>query len=95
MQINLSSRKAVQFQIDQLIKKRDYLRLLSSLTSYQDCTLMFSASHKIEGRGFHFVRQDNFPFILEKEFRILLDDAIETYNSDIAAYHQHLTLFLK
>jgi hypothetical protein len=90
MQKNYSSSKAVQFKIDQLIEKRDYLRLLFSLTSYKDCTLMFSASHKIEGRGFHFVRQEHFPFNLEQEFKMLLEDAISNYNSDIATLNQHL-----
>lgn len=90
MQKNLSSTKAVQFEIKQLIQKRDYLRLLSSLTSYQDCTMMFSASHEIEGRGFHFVRQEHFPFNMAQEFKMLLEDAIANYNSDIAALDQHL-----
>jgi len=90
MQKHLSSSKAVQHEIKVLIEKRDYLRLLSSLTSYQDCTLMFSASHQIEGRGFHFVRQEHFPFNMAQEFQMLLEDAIANYNNDIAALNQHL-----
>jgi ribosomal protein L22 len=92
MQKNLSSTKAVKFEIDQLIQKRDYLRLLISLTNYKDCTMMFSASNEIEGRGFHFVRQEHFPFNMAQEFKMLLEDAIANYNSDIAALDQHLKI---
>jgi folylpolyglutamate synthase/dihydropteroate synthase len=90
MQKNLSSTKAVLLEIKQLTDKRDYLRLLFSLTNYKDCTMMFSAFHEIEGRQFHFVRQEHFPFNMAQEFQMLLEDAIANYNSDIAALNQHL-----
>jgi len=90
MQKNLSSESAVLLEIKQLIEKRDYLRLLASLTNYKDCTMMFTASHKFEGSSFHFVRQEHFPFQMDQEFRMLLEDAIASYNCDLAALNQHL-----
>jgi len=90
MQKNYSSTKAVLLEIKQLTEKRDYLRLLFSLTNYKDCTMMFSAVDHIEGRGFHFVRQEHFPFNMSQEFQMLLEDAIANYNSDIASLNQHL-----
>lgn len=90
MQKNLSSTTAVLLEIKQLTEKRDYLRLLCSLTNYQDCTMMFSASHKFEGSSYHFVRQEHFPFKMDQEFRMLLEDAIASYNGDLAALNQHL-----
>jgi hypothetical protein len=90
MKKNLSSETAVLLEIKQLIEKRDYLRLLLSLTNYQDCTLMFSASSKFEGSTYHFVRQENFPFKMDQEIRMLLEDAIASYNSDLASLNQHL-----
>jgi hypothetical protein len=90
MQKNLSSSNAVLLEIKQLSEKRDYLRLLCSLTNYQDCALMFSASSKFEGSTFNFVRQEHFPFNMAQEIRMLLEDAIANYNSDIATLKQHL-----
>jgi len=90
MQKNLSSQTAVLLEIKQLTEKRDYLRLLASLTNYKDCTMMFSASHKFEGSTFCYVRQENFPFKMDQEFRMLLEDAIASYNCDLAALNQHL-----
>ena len=90
MQKNLSSVKAVQQEIKLLINKRNYLTLLLSLKNYKDCVMMLSASHEIEGRGFHFVRQEHFPFDMEKEFRMLFEDAISNLNSDIATLELHL-----
>jgi len=90
MQKNYSSTKAVLLEIKQLTEKRDYLRLLFSLTNYKDCAMMFSAADHIEGRGFHFVRQEHFPFNMAQEFKMLLEDAIANYNSDIASLNQHL-----
>jgi hypothetical protein len=90
MQKNLSSQTAVLLEIKQLTEKRDYLRLLASLTNYKDCTMMFQASSKFEGSSYYFVRQENFPFNMDQEFRMLLEDAIANYNSDIATLNQHL-----
>jgi hypothetical protein len=90
MQKNLSSVNAVLLEIKQLTEKRDYLRLLVSLTNFKDCTMMFQASSKFEGASFYFVRQENFPFKMDQEFRMLLEDAIASYNSDIASLNQHL-----
>ena len=90
MQKNLSSQTAVLLEIKQLTEKRDYLRLLASLTNYKDCTMMFQASSKFEGSSYYFVRQENFPFKMDQEFRMLLEDAIANYNSDIATLNQHL-----
>ena len=90
MQKNLSSETAVLLEIKQLTEKRDYLRLLASLTNYKNCTMMFEAAHKFEGYGFYFVRQENFPYQLDQEFKMLLEDAIANYNSDLASLNQHL-----
>ena len=90
MQKNLSSTTAVLLEIKQLTEKRDYLRLLASLTDYKDCTMMFQASSKFEGSSYYFVRQENFPFKMDQEFRMLLEDAIASYNSDLATLNQHL-----
>jgi len=51
---------------------------------------MFSASSKFEGSTYHFVRQENFPFKMDQEIRMLLEDAVASYNSDLAALNQHL-----
>ena len=90
MQKNLSSETAVLLEIKQLTEKRDYLRLLASLINYKDCTMMFQASSKFEGASYYFVRQENFPFKMDEEFKMLLEDAIVNYNSDIATLNQHL-----
>jgi hypothetical protein len=90
MQKNLSSVTAVLLEIKQLTTKRDYLRLLCSLTNYKDCAMIFTASHKFEGETFQSVNQENFPFDLAQEFKMLLEDAIANYNSDLAALNQHL-----
>jgi hypothetical protein len=90
MQKNLSSSTAVLLEIKQLTQKRDYLRLLTSLTNYKDCLMIFTASHKFEGSTFYRVRQEDFPFDMAQEFRMLLEDAIANYNSDIASLNQHL-----
>jgi hypothetical protein len=90
MQKNLSSQTAVLLEIKQLTEKRDYLRLLASLTNFKDCTMMFQASSKFEGFSHYFIRQENFPFKMDQEFRMLLEDAIANYNSDIATLNQHL-----
>jgi hypothetical protein len=52
--------------------------------------MMFSGADQIEGRGFHFVRQEHFPFNMAQEFKMLLEDAIANYNNDIASLNQHL-----
>ena len=90
MQKNYSSSKAVQQEIKLITDKRNYLCILSSLTNYKDCEMMFSATDHIEGSGFHFVRQEHFPFNMAQEFKMLLEDAIANYNSDIATLNQHL-----
>ena len=90
MQKNLSSTTAVLLEIKRLNEKRDYLRLLSSLTNYKDCAMIFTASHKFEGSTFQSVRQEDFPFDMAQEFRMLIEDAIANYNSDIAALSEHL-----
>jgi hypothetical protein len=90
MQKNLSSETAVLLEIKQLINKREYLRLLSSLTNYSDCALIFSASHHFQGATFQRITQDEMPFNLANEFKILIEDAIADYNSDIAALNEHL-----
>ena len=90
MQKNLSSEYAVLLEIKQLTEKREYLRLLLSLTNYRDCTMFFSASHKFEGSSFFYIRQDQFPFNMAQEFRMLIEDAVANYNSDIAALNEHL-----
>ena len=90
MQKNLSSTTAVLLEIKQLTQKRDYLRLLCSLTNYKDCAMIFTASHKFEGSTFQSVRQDDFPFDMAQEFRMLIEDAIANYNSDIATLTEHL-----
>jgi hypothetical protein len=51
---------------------------------------MFQASSKFEGSSYYFVRQENFPFKMDQEFRMLLEDAIASYNCDLAALNQHL-----
>jgi hypothetical protein len=51
---------------------------------------MFQASSKFEGASYYFVRQENFPFKMDEEFKMLLEDAIVNYNSDIATLNQHL-----
>ena len=90
MQKNLSSTTAVLLEIKRLNEKRDYLRLLASLTNYKDCAMIFTASHKFEGSLFQSVRQDDFPFDMAQEFRMLIEDAIANYNSDIATLTEHL-----
>ena len=90
MQTNLSSTTAVLLEIKRLNEKRDYLRLLASLTNYKDCAMIFTASHKFEGSTFQSVRQDDFPFDMAQEFRMLIEDAIANYNSDIATLTEHL-----
>jgi len=90
MQTNLSSTTAVLLEIKRLNEKRDYLRLLASLTNYKDCAMIFTASHKFEGSTFQSVRQDDFPFDMAQEFRMLIEDAIANYNSDIATLNEHL-----
>ena len=90
MQKNLSSTTAVLLEIKQLTDKREYLRLLSSLTNYRDCAMIFTAAHKFEGSTFISIRQENFPFDMAKEFKMLIEDAIANYNSDLAALNQHL-----
>lgn len=90
MQKNLSSSTAVLLEIKQLNEKRDYLRLLLQLSNYADCVMMFQASHKFEGASHYFVRQEHFPFDMVQEFKMLLEDAIASYNSDLAALNQHL-----
>jgi len=90
MQKNLSSTNAVLLEIKRLNGKRDYLRLLASLTNYKDCAMIFTASHKFEGSTFQSVRQDDFPFDMAQEFRMLIEDAIANYNSDIATLTEHL-----
>ena len=52
--------------------------------------MIFTASHKFEGSTFYRVRQEDFPFDMAQEFRMLLEDAIANYNSDIASLNQHL-----
>jgi len=90
MQKNLSSTTAVLLEIKRLNEKRDYLRLLASLTNYKDCAMIFTAFHKFEGSTFQSVRQDDFPFDMAQEFRMLIEDAIANYNSDIATLTEHL-----
>ena len=90
MQKNLSSTTAVLLEIKRLNEKRDYLRLLASLTNYKDCAMIFTASHKFEGSTFQSVRQEDFPFDMAQEFRMLIEDAIANYNSDIATLTEHL-----
>ena len=90
MQKNLSSTTAVLLEIKRLNEKRDYLRLLASLTNYKDCAMIFTASHKFEGSTFQSVRQDDFSFDMAQEFRMLIEDAIANYNSDIATLTEHL-----
>jgi len=90
MQKNLSSTSAVLLEIKRLNEKREYLRLLSSLTNYSDCALIFTASHKFEGSTFQSIRQDDIPFNLANEIRMIIEDAIADYNSDIATLNQHL-----
>jgi len=90
MQKNLSSTTAVLLEIKRLNEKRDYLRLLASLTNYKDCAMIFTASHKFEGSTFQSVRQDDFPFDMAQEFRMIIEDAIANYNSDIATLTEHL-----
>ena len=90
MQTNLSSTTAVLLEIKRLNEKRDYLRLLASLTNYKDCAMIFTASHKFEGSTFQSVRQEDFPFDMAQEFRMLIEDAIANYNSDIATLTEHL-----
>ena len=90
MQKNLSSTTAVLLEIKRLNEKRDYLRLLASLTNYKDSAMIFTASHKFEGSTFQSVRQDDFSFDMAQEFRMLIEDAIANYNSDIATLTEHL-----
>jgi hypothetical protein len=90
MQKNLSSETAVLLEIKQLINKRENLRLLSSLTNYSDCTITFAASRKFEGYTYYSITQNNFPFNLEQEIKMLIEDAIANYNSDIATLNEHL-----
>ena len=90
MQTNLSSTTAVLLEIKRLNEKRDYLRLLASLTNYKDCAMIFTASHKFEGSTFQSVRKEDFPFDMAQEFRMLIEDAIANYNSDIATLTEHL-----
>jgi hypothetical protein len=52
--------------------------------------MIFTASHKFEGSTFQSVRQEDFPFDMAQEFRMLIEDAIANYNSDIAALSEHL-----
>lgn len=90
MQKKLSSSTAVLLEIKRLTEKREQLRLLSSLTNYSDCALIFTASHKFEGSTFQSVRQEDIPFNLANEIRMIIEDAIADYNSDIATLTQHL-----
>jgi hypothetical protein len=90
MQKNLSSEIAVLLEIKQLIDKRENLRLLLSLTNFTNCTISFAASHKFEGSTHYSIKQENFPFNLEQEFKMLIEDAIANYNSDIASLNEHL-----
>lgn len=90
MQKNLSSETAVLLEIKRLTAKREYLRLLLSLSNYKDCAMVFTASHKFEGSTYQSVRQDDFPFNMAQEFRMLLEDAVANYNSDIATLSEHL-----
>jgi hypothetical protein len=90
MQKNLSSETAVLLEIKRLNEKREYLRLLSSLTNYKDCAIIFTASHKFEGNTFVSLREENLPFNLANEIKMLIEDAISDYNSDIATLNQHL-----
>lgn len=90
MQKNLSSTTAVLLEIKRLNEKREYLRLLTSLTNYSDCALIFTASHKFEGSTFQSIRQEDIPFNLANEFKMLIEDAISDYNSDIATLKEHL-----
>ena len=90
MQKNLSSVTAVLLEIKQLTEKRDYLSLLCSLTNYKDCAMIFTATHKLEGATYQSIKQKNFPFDLAKEFKMLMEDAIANYNSDLASLNQHL-----
>ena len=90
MQKNLSSTSAVLLEIKRLTEKRDYLRLLCFLTNYKDCAMIFTASHKFKGSTFQSVRQEDFPFDMAQEFKMLLEDAIANYNSDLASLNQHL-----
>ena len=90
MQTNLSSSTAVLLEIKRLTEKREYLRLLTSLTNYKDCALIFTASHKFEGSTFQSIRQEDIPFNLANEFKMLIEDAISDYNSDIATLKEHL-----
>ena len=90
MQTNLSSSTAVLLEIKRLTEKREYLRLLTSLTNYKDCALIFTASHKFEGSTFQSIRQEDILFNLANEFKMLIEDAISDYNSDIATLKEHL-----
>jgi hypothetical protein len=90
MQKNLSSETAVLLEIKQLINKRENLRLLNSLTNYHDCAFIFTASQKFEGNTFQCIKQDDIPFNLSEEIKMLIEDAIAQYNSDIATLNEHL-----
>jgi hypothetical protein len=91
MQIkHLSSETAVLLEIKQLTEKRDYLRLLCSLTEFESCAFMFYARNRHNVQSHYFVRQEHFPFNMEQEFRMFFEDAIANINHDIATLNHHL-----
>lgn len=90
MENYLSSKKAVIHSIDQLTQKRDHLLLIRSFKNFKDCSIMFFGTDPQGVSKFNVLRNDHLPFYLADEFKNIIEDAIETYNFDIASLTLHL-----
>lgn len=90
MQNDLTNKNAVLNDIKQLTQKREYLHSLCSLTGYNDCCFLFVNTDKTIGTNKIYLTQENLPFNLEQEIKLLMLDAIEQYDRDIASLNEHL-----
>lgn len=90
MQNDLTNKNSVLNDIKQITQKREYLHSLCSQTGYSECCLLFVNTDKNIGTNKIYLTQDNLPFNLEQEIKLLMLDAIEQYDRDIASLNEHL-----
>jgi len=90
MQKNLSSTDAVLLEIKKLQNKKETLQLINSFQNFRNIKILFACTNNEGLEQMIWLTNDMLPFHLPNELTNLLDDAIDQYNRDIAAYAQHL-----
>jgi hypothetical protein len=90
MQNDLTNKNSVLNDIKQITQKRDYLQSLCLQTTYSECCFLFVNTDKNIGTNKIYLTQENLPFNLEQEIKLLMLDAIEQYDRDIASLNEHL-----